>query len=132
MIDQHARRSSSWKSTAIRSRKFGKRSKRWSVRPAIGVAAAYGARVGMQTVAGATMRPLPAGRRRQLASSRPTAVNLSGPWNDERAALERRGQKPPKSPKISWPKRAIHEEDRAMCRAIGHHGAELLSDGQAS
>ena len=26
--------------------------------------------------------------------------------------------------------RAIHEEDRAMCRAIGEHGAKLLSDGQ--
>jgi methylthioribose-1-phosphate isomerase len=26
--------------------------------------------------------------------------------------------------------RAIHEEDRQMCRAIGRHGAELLSDGQ--
>ena len=25
---------------------------------------------------------------------------------------------------------AIHEEDRAMCRAIGEHGAKLLSDGQ--
>jgi len=26
--------------------------------------------------------------------------------------------------------RAIHEEDRQMCRAIGRHGAELLGDGQ--
>jgi methylthioribose-1-phosphate isomerase len=26
--------------------------------------------------------------------------------------------------------RAIHEEDRTLCRAIGRHGAELLSDGQ--
>ena len=26
--------------------------------------------------------------------------------------------------------RAIHEEDRQMCRAIGRHGAELLRDGQ--
>ncbi len=26
--------------------------------------------------------------------------------------------------------RAIHEEDRAMCRAIGEHGAKLLADGQ--
>jgi methylthioribose-1-phosphate isomerase len=26
--------------------------------------------------------------------------------------------------------RAIHEEDRRMCRAIGRHGAALLSDGQ--
>jgi methylthioribose-1-phosphate isomerase len=26
--------------------------------------------------------------------------------------------------------RAIHEEDRQMCRAIGRHGAELLHDGQ--
>ena len=26
--------------------------------------------------------------------------------------------------------RAIHQEDRQMCRAIGRHGAELLEDGQ--
>ena len=26
--------------------------------------------------------------------------------------------------------RAIHEEDRQMCRAIGRHGAGLLRDGQ--
>ncbi len=26
--------------------------------------------------------------------------------------------------------RAIHEEDRQMCRAIGRHGAALLADGQ--
>jgi methylthioribose-1-phosphate isomerase len=26
--------------------------------------------------------------------------------------------------------RAIHEEDRRMCRAIGRHGAELLADGE--
>ena len=27
--------------------------------------------------------------------------------------------------------RAIHEEDRQMCRAIGRHGAALLPDGAA-
>ena len=70
-----------------------------------------------------------------LATSRPTAVNLF--WALERmkrlcrercagkmlAARNRRQR--------CWPKpRRFDEEDRAMCRAIGRHGAELLADGQ--
>jgi methylthioribose-1-phosphate isomerase len=67
-----------------------------------------------------------------LATSRPTAVNLF--WALERmktAANSCRG-KPCKSIAacLLHEARKIHEEDRAMCRAIGEHGAKLLSDGQ--
>jgi methylthioribose-1-phosphate isomerase len=68
-----------------------------------------------------------------LATSRPTAVNLS--W-----ALERLKRK---LKEMGWASesrqaaallldeaRAIHEEDRQICRAIGRHGAALLYDGQ--
>lgn len=104
--------------------------------PAIGVAAAYGVCVGMQTVAGRDEAAFFArldDAVNYLASSRPTAVNLF--WALERmkrAALERRGQKQPReiAEELLAEAQAIHEEDRTMCRAIGRYGAELLSDGQ--
>ena len=69
-----------------------------------------------------------------LATSRPTAVNLFWALDRMKAAggkLRGRGAFAPKSPPAFWQEaQAIHEEDRAMCRAIGRHGAELLSDGQ--
>jgi methylthioribose-1-phosphate isomerase len=90
--------------------------KRLSVRgaPAIGVAAAYGVCVGVNE-----------GRDVDdvcdyLATSRPTAVNLF--W-----ALDRMRR-------VSIPStlldeaRAIHEEDRKMCAAMGQHGADLLKN----
>lgn len=102
--------------------------------PAIGIAAAYGVCVGIQT-AGAGDDALRA-RLRQvcdyLAQSRPTAVNLF--W-----ALDRMQQVASENAELSAhalrerllaEARAIHEEDRQMCRAIGRLGAELLKDGQ--
>jgi methylthioribose-1-phosphate isomerase len=105
--------------------------------PAIGVAAAYGVVLGVQP--GLRERwnddPLPKVREvsAYLRSSRPTAVNLF--WALDR--MERRAE-------FLWPKvcptewlrgllheaRAIHEEDAAMCRAIGQAGAALIRDGQ--
>jgi methylthioribose-1-phosphate isomerase len=100
--------------------------------PAIGIAAAYGVCLGMQTVAGqcATV-----GRDRlhdvceYLATSRPTAVNLF--WALERMRRVGRSS-PPESlaEALLAEARQIHEEDRHMCRAIGRFGAELLADGQ--
>ena len=67
-----------------------------------------------------------------LASSRPTAVNLF--WALERMeakAEELRGRPSREiAESLLSEARAIHEEDRQMCRAIGRHGAELLRDGQ--
>ncbi|MEE8452149.1 MAG: S-methyl-5-thioribose-1-phosphate isomerase [Thermoguttaceae bacterium] len=107
--------------------------------PAIGIAAAYGVCVGLQTAAGSDTAVF--SRRLDevvdyLASSRPTAVNLF--WALQRmkqaaAAFgdEPGGEKPEAiAAALLHEARAIHEEDRQMCRAIGRHGAELLADGQ--
>lgn len=83
--------------------------------PAIGISAAYGVIIGLQS--GRPLEEITA----YLASSRPTAVNLF--WALERmkkAALEKRN--------LLAEARAIHEEDRAMCHAIGRYGAELLAN----
>jgi len=104
--------------------------------PAIGVAAAYGVCLGLQPVAAAG--PDEFFHRldevtRQLAGSRPTAVNLFWALERMRAfALERGGRRAPPAllAEMLGEARVIHEEDRQMCRAIGRHGAALLADGQ--
>jgi methylthioribose-1-phosphate isomerase len=102
--------------------------------PAIGVAAAYGVVIGAQSARNANRRAFD--QRLQdvtdyLATSRPTAVNLF--W-----ALERLRQVAATMPGASAAQvhdrllaeaRSIEAEDRAMCTAIGRHGAELLPDG---
>jgi methylthioribose-1-phosphate isomerase len=67
-----------------------------------------------------------------LAGSRPTAVNLF--WALERmkqTAQRLRGEKSPAeiAAALLAEARAIHQEDRQICRAMGRHGAELLEDG---
>ncbi len=104
--------------------------------PAIGIAAAYGVCLGLKNVLAGDEAAFFA-RLDQvtdyLASSRPTAVNLF--WALERMkakALEGRGNKAISeiADDLLGEARAIHEEDRQTCRAIGRHGAELLGDGQ--
>ncbi|MBX7166089.1 MAG: S-methyl-5-thioribose-1-phosphate isomerase [Pirellulales bacterium] len=104
--------------------------------PAIGIAAAYGVCLGLQTVAGQGEAAFFARLHEvedYLASSRPTAVNLF--WALERMrrkAVSMRGRAEPEAIAAALldEARAIHEEDRQMCRAIGRHGAELLATGQ--
>jgi methylthioribose-1-phosphate isomerase len=104
--------------------------------PAIGIAAAYGVCLGLQTAAGADQAAFFARLDEvtdYLATSRPTAVNLF--WALERMkrkAREARGKKPTSqlAADLLAEARTIHEEDRRTCRAIGRHGAALLSDGQ--
>lgn len=102
--------------------------------PAIGVAAAMGVVVGARTSASATpeaFRARIAEVAAYLRTSRPTAVNLF--W-----ALDRMERKA--SELIGLPNREaleellaearrVQDEDRAMCQAIGRHGAALLSEG---
>lgn len=104
--------------------------------PAIGIAAAYGLVLGLQGAAHAheeeffSRLEAVAG---YLASSRPTAVNLFWALDRlRRTASWLRGRQPPKEILAAlWAEaQAIHDEDRRMCRAIGQHGAALLSDGQ--
>ena len=102
--------------------------------PAIGVAAAYGAVLGARSLgyrdAGSVRRALKEASA-SLRTSRPTAVNLfwaldrmdrcgaSSNYDDGLGLLAR----------LLAEARAIDEEDRAMCRSIGRHGAPLLRPG---
>ncbi len=103
--------------------------------PAIGIAAAYGVCVGVRDSRSAENAAF-SERLQQvvdyLATSRPTAVNLF--WALERmkqAAARHSGESGNEiAAALLAEAQAIHEEDRQMCRAIGRHGAELLSDGQ--
>jgi methylthioribose-1-phosphate isomerase len=99
--------------------------------PAIGIAAAYGVIVGLQTVENEDQ---PFYDRLAevvdyLASSRPTAVNLFWALNRIKKSAEQvRGQIPVAEirDRLLSEAIAIHEEDRQMCHSIGSHGAALL------
>jgi methylthioribose-1-phosphate isomerase len=103
--------------------------------PAIGVAAAYGVVVGMQSVADA-----PAGTQRErlqkvlgyLRSSRPTAVNLFWALDRMQRVANALLEQPDSSavlPGLLREAESIHEADRAICQAIGQQGASLVTDG---
>ncbi len=101
--------------------------------PAIGIAAAYGVVVGLQTVPDedeqffARMDEVV----NYLASSRPTAVNLFWALDRmQRQSASLRSELPVSEirEKLIDEAQAIHEEDRQMCHAIGDHGAGLLAD----
>jgi methylthioribose-1-phosphate isomerase len=110
--------------------------KRLSVRgaPAIGVAAAYGAVIGARsrgTADAATVRESLREAAAHLATSRPTAVNLFWALDRMRAVAD---SAPPSSgaallDRLLAEADAVADEDRAMCRAIGRHGAELVASG---
>src|SRR3954466_8814759 len=96
--------------------------------PAIGVAAAFGAYLGIQKFSGEPQATPP--RLNQtcdyLATSRPTAVNLF--W-----ALDRIRRVAKTAPPDQIKRRVLEEclamidEDNRICRAIGEHGAKLLA-----
>jgi methylthioribose-1-phosphate isomerase len=104
--------------------------------PAIGVAAAYGMCIGLQNADEQHADRFFIRLSEvidYLASSRPTAVNLF--WALERMRRRAEELRETASPReireaLLAEARAIHEEDRAMCRQIGQHGAALLTDGQ--
>ena len=101
--------------------------------PAIGIAAAYGVVVGMQTVDDSDLEKFRARLSEvcgYLAESRPTAVNLFWALNRIQKLAESMTDAAPNELRQALLKeaKAIHEEDREMCHAIGKHGAGLLSD----
>jgi methylthioribose-1-phosphate isomerase len=103
--------------------------------PAIGIAAAYGLCLGVQNVVGSDEAAFFCRLHEaadHLATSRPTAVNLFWALGRMKGVAERLRGKPSAeiAAALLAEARAIHEEDRQMCRAIGRHGAELLHDGQ--
>jgi methylthioribose-1-phosphate isomerase len=103
--------------------------------PAIGISAAYGVVLGLKKVSSADKAAL----RQQLeevtgylATSRPTAVNLF--WalaRMKKKGLELLAMQPAADlpAALLAEAQAIHEEDRAICHAIGRFGAELLTGG---
>ena len=103
--------------------------------PAIGVAAAYGAVLGGQSALGGSADQLRASLRAATASlrtSRPTAVNLFWALDRIDRKVESVGDLAPSAllETILAEADAIADEDKAMCRAIGRYGAELVGDGQ--
>ena len=100
--------------------------------PAIGICAAYDLYVLAQQVSADTPEEFLAQLRQQadyLASSRPTAVNLSWALN---RMLNTAATQTSIADMLSAMHReciAIHEEDIAMCRAISEHGLTLIQDG---
>ncbi|RUL89684.1 S-methyl-5-thioribose-1-phosphate isomerase [Tautonia sociabilis] len=105
--------------------------------PAIGVAAAFGAVLGARRRGLAsieTVRDALRASTARLRTSRPTAVNLF--WALDR--MDRVGEAEAAladSPaalldRLLLEAKTIEQEDRAMCRAIGRHGAELIGQGQ--
>ncbi|MFO0956142.1 MAG: S-methyl-5-thioribose-1-phosphate isomerase [Isosphaeraceae bacterium] len=103
--------------------------------PAIGVAAAYGAalgaREGLRPGTVANVRGALRAAADSLRTSRPTAVNLFWALDRmERVAAEADLEGPDLVVRLVAEADTIAMEDRAMCRAIGRHGADMILDGQ--
>jgi methylthioribose-1-phosphate isomerase len=107
--------------------------------PAIGIAAAFGAVLGGQPALARGGRAADIRRdvleaTRDLRGSRPTAVNLF--WALDRidrvveAEAGRGAGGAELLGRVLAEARAIADEDKVMCRAIGRFGAALVADGQ--
>jgi methylthioribose-1-phosphate isomerase len=99
--------------------------------PAIGIAAAYGVLLAYrrgQDTAESVQAFLAAADH--LATSRPTAVNLFWALNRLKEAVDPTLVSPEAlAERLLVEARAIHDEDRRMCRQIGKLGADLIPDG---
>ena len=100
--------------------------------PAIGIAAAYGVVLGLQEISDDALLVKAKKKVKEsaeyLATSRPTAVNLF--WALER--IQKIAESCPAAntkelkESLLTEAEAIRNEDAAMCRAIGKHGADLI------
>jgi methylthioribose-1-phosphate isomerase len=104
--------------------------------PAIGVAAAMGVVLGMQKLSDKT-RAAYWHRLKEvtdyLRTSRPTAVNLFWALDRMERCVQGRTEDTPTAKlneDLLAEARAIEEEDRQMCRAIGEAGFHLIQEGQ--
>jgi methylthioribose-1-phosphate isomerase len=102
--------------------------------PALGIAAAFGVVLGMKSFKGDDRRAFTRFVLRlcdRIAASRPTAVNLFNALNQMRGLLLNNRNLPVALIKavLEAEARAIYEEDRAVCRAMGQHGAKLVKNG---
>ena len=101
--------------------------------PAIGVAAAYGVCLATRGLTdGAAVESALAAAYPRIREARPTAVNLMHMVDRMRAVHERCRDLEPLAlrDRLLEEARSIHDEDRALCRAIGAAGAALIVDGQ--
>lgn len=103
--------------------------------PAIGIAAAYGvtlARIDSSATAD-EVRQTYRDAIDYLATSRPTAVNLFWALDRMRCIVDATDAAaiPTLPQRLAAEAARIHEEDRAMCREMGRHGAGLLRDCEA-
>jgi len=104
--------------------------------PAIGVTAAYGCYLAAREVAanlapGADFKPVLAAKLEEIASARPTAVNLRWAVRLMQAEWAKRPEFSLDELCVFWLAKAkvVHVEDIATCEAIGKAGADLLADG---
>ncbi len=102
--------------------------------PAIGIAAAYGAYLGVLHFNAADYNQLYAKFlkiKKYLASSRPTAVNLFWALNrlDHRIQVEKDKSVPDIKQALKEEADAIAAEDEKVCRSIGENALTLLKDG---
>ena len=102
--------------------------------PALGIAAAFGVLSGVKKFKGDDPHQFRSDVLKlcdYIATSRPTAVNLFNALNQMRGLV----LKNPKCPVpvlkavLEAEAMAIYEEDRAVCRAMGAHGAKLIKNG---
>jgi methylthioribose-1-phosphate isomerase len=101
--------------------------------PAIGVAAAYGAVIGARSRGledADSVRSALGEATATLRTSRPTAVNLFWALDRMNAAAGGDGSARALLERLLDEARRIDQEDRAMCRAIGRHGAALIEPGE--
>lgn len=113
--------------------------KRLAVRgaPAIGVAAGFGAVLGARDSKATDRKGFLADLKAStdyLAGSRPTAVNLF--WGLDRVTrvVHAAGDRPvPELKQVMLAEaKAIWDQDREICRALGRHGHELLKQGEGA
>lgn len=112
--------------------------KRLSVRgaPAIGIAAAMGAVIGIRGWEGDNHAAFMTELRKHcdyLASSRPTAVNLFWALDRMKSFAEARADMaiPELKNAMLEEAKAIRDEDAAMCRSIGEFGMSIINDGDS-
>lgn len=105
--------------------------------PAIGISAAYGVVVGVQTVgleaSVADLKTRAVEVIDYLATSRPTAVNLFWALDRMRVIVDSLGGEQSVADAVVAlldEARAIHQSDRETCHAIGKHGCDVLSGVQ--
>ena len=101
--------------------------------PALGIAAAFAVLLGVKKFKGhdtSEFRSYVFKLCDYIATSRPTAVNLFSALNQMRGLVLKNPQCPVPVLKavLESEALAIYEEDRAVCRAMGAHGARLIKN----